>query len=185
MLIWKNHLSLIWLWLWIEWMDDLYFRELLKVFNMRCCKEHLSNTVTETYIRYRLYLCFTEATAVMIHLGYRIKSLQLSFKEECFICVCMKVDFLPVFIFFVFIFFCLFCFFVFVFILINCNMTFQYECIDTVLFLLIQYCILWLKTMKDFCICFSCVFLCCETFICFLEVMIALHQLLIFTHFCV
>lgn len=96
MLIWKNHLSLIWLWLWIEWMDGLYFRELLKVFNMRCCKEHLSNTVTETYIRYRLYLCFTEATAVMIHLGYRIKSLQLSFKEECFICVCMKVDFLPV-----------------------------------------------------------------------------------------
>lgn len=96
MLIWKNHLSLIWLWLWIEWMDGLYFRELLKVFNMRCCKEHLSNTVTETYIWYRLYLCFTEATAVMIHLGYRIKSLQLSFKEECFICVCMKVDFLPV-----------------------------------------------------------------------------------------
>lgn len=96
MLIWKNHLSWIWLWLWIEWMDGLYFRELLKVFNMRCCKEHLSNTVTETYIRYRLYLCFTEATAVMIHLGYRIKSLQLSFKEECFICVCMKVDFLPV-----------------------------------------------------------------------------------------
>lgn len=179
------------------------------------------------HIWYCLYLCFTEATAVMIHLGYRIKSLQLSFKEECFICVCMKVDFLPVWrdknfyilvlniysynitslwyvvfvgddkpsysklinticvYFFLFVLLFCFCLYLGAIVLINCNMTFQYECIDIVLFLLIQYCMLWLKNMKDFCICFSCVFLCCETFIYFLEVMIALHQLLIFTHFCV